>query len=64
MVLSIRGTNMKQHLSSLLAIVNFYRTLAKKGIIEKGSSGYNRMQQLEDRLENKKHPPRGRRVTL
>lgn len=49
---------------SLLGIVNFYRDLVRKGVIEKGSSGYNRMRQLEDRMEQRKYPVVGRRIKI
>lgn len=47
---------------SLLSIVNFYRTLYKKGTIEVGSSGYQRMVQLETRLKLSRYGVRGRRI--
>jgi len=53
-----------KHKSSLLAIVNFYRTLFKKGIITEGSAGYQRMKQLELRLELSRDSIRGRRIVL
>lgn len=55
--------NEYSHLS-LLGIVNFYRSLYKKGKIEHGSAGYQRMRKLETDLRNQRNTPRGRRITI
>ena len=59
----MRKPHNPKHLS-LLGMVNFYRSLYKKGKLEHGSAGYNRMTELETKLRLKRNTPKGRRITI
>lgn len=61
--MKINKDNNPKHLSPL-AIVNFYRTLFKRGKITHNSQGYKRMKQLEYKLECLRTVPSGRRVQI